>query len=826
MNALNPINYKIHLEPDLENFTFSGNMELLLETQTPVKEIILNILELAIWNCKVSIDGNYQDCSFCVDPQKETLSISLPKAMDGQITLQIDYQGIINDKMAGFYRSKYEIEGKSYFIAVTQFEESDARRAFPCMDHPLKKATFDVDMIVDEDLVPVSNETPIEEIPLDNGKKRAKFQRTPKMSTYLVFFGVGAFESVEDKKDTRVRVLTTPGMTKFAHFGLEFGRQALHFCEEYYGIAYPLPKLDLLAIPDFAFGAMENWGAITFRENLLLNYPEITSKAGEERICEVIAHEIAHQWFGNLVTPSDWKYLWLNESFATYFGYGVVHHYHPGWDVWGQFIEGHTDTALTRDALHETFPIEIPGGEHVVINTSTAPLIYSKGGSILRQIEGYIGSQNFKAGLQHYLKKHAYACADSHHLWEALENVSEMPVTQMIKSWIEQPGYPVIEVHREGDNLSLHQKKFTYLPNESEQKWLVPIQITVFDNCGGSKNVSTLLKDKTVQIELGSNAITYKVNSGQTGFYRVKYKTVKDFHALGKRILDKTLSSEDRWGVQNDLYATVRSGDASLDEYLDYLSNYENEDAFLPLISIAGNIFQAFLLMDGSQKEKVSSLGKSLIEKTLSRIGFEPSPQEPHTTSILRDRILWQAVLYGSKDAAEFGRNAFNALVRSKPIHPDILKSVMMVGAMIGRDDVFDWFDKQFQSSQSEHERMNILAALGCFRDITQIEKTQQYVLEKVPDRNKFIPIVSLSLNPHAIPIMWDWYVSNLNALEQFHPMLYERVIASIVPVCGMMKAPEVKKFFKSYLKENEKVKDVVNLSLEKLDINLRMRTA
>jgi tricorn protease interacting factor F2/3 len=298
-------------------------------------------------------------------------------------------------------------------MAVTQFEESDARRAFPCMDHPARKATFDITIDIDPNLVAISNGAVKDQELLDNGKLRVTFEQTPKMSTYLVFFGVGEFEFIHDEKDDRVRVATLQGMQKFAHFGAELGRKSLEFSESYYGIAYPLPKMDLIAIPDFAFGAMENWGAITFRENLLLHYPEVTSKSGEERIFEVIAHEIAHQWFGNLVTPSDWRYLWLNESFATFFGFGVVDHYCPQWDTWQQFLYSQTGSALTRDALHETFAIEIPGGEHVVINASTAPIIYNKGGSILRQIQGYIGDDNFRKGLQHYLKTYAYGCAAS-----------------------------------------------------------------------------------------------------------------------------------------------------------------------------------------------------------------------------------------------------------------------------------------------------------------------------------------------------------------------------------------------------------------------------
>jgi tricorn protease interacting factor F2/3 len=380
MEQVTPINYRIHLIPDLTNFTFAGNMTLLVEAQKAIEELRLNILDLDILNCAVELNGDFADCTFKTDTEKEELKILLPQKMEGAIYTKIGYEGQINDKMAGFYRSQYLSSAEKKHIAVTQFEESDARRAFPCMDHPAKKATFNIIIDIDTDLVAISNGAVADEKLLENGKKRVTFDQTPKMSTYLVFFGIGEFEFIQDTKDPRVRAVTLPGMESYAKFGLEFGRKSLAFSEAYYGIPYPLPKMDLIAIPDFAFGAMENWGAITFRENLLLHYPDITSKSGEERICEVIAHEIAHQWFGNLVTPSDWKYLWLNESFATYFGYGVVDHYYPQWETWQQFLYGQTGGAMARDALLENFAIEIPGGEHVVINVSTAPIIYSKGG--------------------------------------------------------------------------------------------------------------------------------------------------------------------------------------------------------------------------------------------------------------------------------------------------------------------------------------------------------------------------------------------------------------------------------------------------------------
>ncbi len=826
MLDLAPINYKIHLEPDLINFKFAGKCEILIEASEPAAEVTLNILEVAIWRCRVRQGGENLNCAFAVDPAKEELRIFLPEPMFGKIRLKIDYQGLINDKMAGFYRSKYICQGETRFIAVTQFEESDARRAFPCMDHPAQKATFDIIMDIDNKLVAISNGAVKKEAPLDNGKKRITFEQTPKMSTYLVFFSAGQFEFTQDEKDSRVRVATLPGMKKYAQFGAEFGRKSLEFSESYYGIAYPLPKMDLIAIPDFAFGAMENWGAITFRENLLLHYPEVTSRSGEERICEVIAHEIAHQWFGNLVTPSDWRYLWLNESFATYFGFGVVDCYYPKWATWQQFLNSQTGSALVRDALHETVAIEIPGGEHVVINASTAPIIYSKGGSILRQIEGYIGKDDFKKGLQHYLKTYEYGCAASRHLWQSFEAVAQQPISEMMKSWIEQRGFPIITVKRQGSRLVMTQKRFTYLPNDSDQKWQVPISIRLFPKTGPARQITTLLSDSEQVIDLDEDILAYKVNDRQTGFYRVKYGDVKNLDELGKRVLEKSLSPEDRWGLENDFFALVKSGDVSLEEYLEFIACYQKEDAYLPLTGMASNLYSAYLVVEEGRRQKISSLAKHRFENLLEKIGYDPVPDENHTTSLLRDQLIWDAVLYGSKPALDFAGRQFSALMRGDTIHADIMKSVMQVGALSGNDRTFDWFDQQLQESKIEHERLNMLSALGCFSDEALIIKSQQYTLDTVPARNKFIPVVAMASNPYAIPLLWDWYVNNLEEIEQFHPMLYERVIAAIVPTAGIKRAVEVKAFFDDYLKKSDKAKDIIKLSLERLEINLRMRSA
>lgn len=826
MNAVHPIRYTLRIEPDLVRFCFFGKVEIEIEPRRPVNHVFLNILELAVWSCALKTNDKNILCSFRVDPKKESLKVDLPGTMNGVFHLIVEYQGWINEKMAGFYRSTFKDNDKIRFIAVTQFQESDARRAFPCMDHPAEKADFDVEMIVDADLTALSNTPVASEEALSGNKKRVRFKRTPPMSTYLLFFGVGAFHIQVDEKDPRVRSVTLPGREGYHRFGLEFGRMALQFCEAYYRIPYALDKMDLIAVPDFAFGAMENWGAITFRENLVLHYPETTSRSGEMSICNVIAHEIAHQWFGNLVTPSDWKYLWLNESFATFFAYGVVDHYHPEWQIWDQFLLGQTEPAMRRDSLTDTCAIEIPGGEHVVINTSTAPIIYSKGSSILRVVREYIGGEDMRKGLHHYLNTFQYANAASHHLWEALEEISGKPVITLMKSWIEQPGYPLVQAWRNGRMLTLTQKRFTYLENTSDQTWLIPITVLVYGESGGPRMISILLEDTSAQVDLGADTVAYKINAGQTGFYRVAYGTLADLSAMGRWVADKTLSPEDRWGLQDDLFAQVQNGGAALDDYLAFVAHYHSEDAYLPLSSLAGNLFHAYLVLDGFRRDAIRAVGKSMLEKALVRIGYLPTPGEPVTTALLRDQILWHAVVYGSQSAAEFAAGRFKSLIEGEAMHPDILKSVLMAGALVGGADTLRWLIRRFESCDSEHERIQILNAMGCFQDPDLIRKAFDYALKEVPVRNRFIPMVSAAGNPHAAEVMWPWFVAHIDALETFHPLLYERIIAGIVPVSGLWNPDDVKAFFSQYLKKKPHLESVVGMSLERLEINLRMRRA
>jgi tricorn protease interacting factor F2/3 len=826
MSDVQPVSYHLHITPELDTFTFRGTLRLECRSAETVSEIVLNAADLAIWRCaQLGDDGHAHPCVFCLDPGREQLVIRLATAVQGPLCLTIDYQGVINDRMAGFYRSGYRHFGQPSHIAITQFQEADARRAFPCFDAPRHKAVFHVTLTVAEALTAVANTAVVEERHLPGGWRQVTFAPSPPMSTYLVFLGAGRFDRRASPVDPRVAVLTLPESIDCAAAGLEFGQLALGFCEAYFGLPYPLTKLDLIAVPDFAFGAMENWGAITFRENLLLHTPGVTSRAGLERICEVIAHEIVHQWFGNLVTPASWKYLWLNESFATYFGYGVVHHHHPDWEIWSSFILGQTEPAFARDGLPGTPAIELPGGDEVLINTSTAPIIYSKGGSILRQIEGYIGADAFRDGLRHYLAAHAHGCAESHHLWQAFESVAHKPVSAMMQRWVAQPGHPEIAVRREGDELVLRQRPFCYRPEAATQgQWLVPVTVSVFDEAGRQRRIEALMEGDELRLPLGPQCAAFKLNSLHTGFYRSRYLDPGDLERLGPLVQGQVLPPEDRWGVQADLFAQLRAGQDSLESYLAFMRFYGQETAPLPLTSIAGNLLAAHLVVDAARRPAIAACACRLLEEALARIGLEPRAEEPHARAALRERLIWLAALFGGSQASGFALERFAALKAGKPLHPDLQRCVLQVGARHATHADWQWLAERFLAAASEHERMNLLAAMGCIGTADLLDEVGRFVLTSVPDRNRFIPLAALAENPATAALMWPWYLAHREALERSHPLLYERVIAAIVPLGGLEAPDEVRRFCEAYGATRPALREVVQLSLERLAVNARLR--
>ena len=824
---ITPQRYHIRITPDLKRFVFAGRMTLSADADGPTESILLDCAELAVWHCRIrtgGADDPFVDCRFTVDPVASKLTVHAPGTFSGQFELTIEYAGKINDRMAGFYRSRIPVVDGPDHIAVTQFQESDARRAFPCFDHPARKAVFQVEMIIAGPLTAISNTDTQSIVALEDGRQRVTFEPTPKMSTYLLFFGVGPFAIVRDSIDRRMRAVCLPGQAEQTDFGRAFGRKALAYGEAYFAVAYPLSKMDLIAVPDFAFGAMENWGAITFRENLLLDVPGMTSREPRARICEIIAHEVTHQWFGNLVTPQDWKYLWLNESFATYFGYGMVDHYHPQWQVWHQFIRSQTETALARDALNETIAIEMPGDSPVAINTSTAPIIYSKGGSVLRQLEAWIGPDHFKSGLRRYLADFAYDCAASHHLWESLATASGMPVVEMMRNWVAQPGFPLITVRRKGNRLTLEQRRFTYLPKENDQTWMVPVSVTAYRAQGQASTRQMLLRDQQAELTLPPDTAAYKLNHGQQGCYHVHYADADNWAQLGTLIRERRLGAVDRWGVQNDLFALVKGGRMEMAAFVELAANYCGDAAYLPVSSLDSHLFEAYLVLRGDMKVRAGQTARVLIDAAVDAIGLEPVADEPLTTAMLRDQILGHGCLLGSDAVRNPLVDRFDAFVAGTPIAPDIFKSVLIAGATAGGQAALEAIIGRFESSGVEHERTNLAAALGAFGQWEQLVQALEYSLDKLPDRLRFVPLVAAAGNPSATDRLWRWFEDHFTPLAAMHPLLFERVVAAVIPIPGLQDPRRTQTCCRQWKRQHPHLNEVIALSLERLEINARLR--
>src|SRR5437016_2530924 len=580
-----PTRYELRLEPDLETFAFSGDETVTVTVQEPTTEIVLNAAELEIIEATIKNEGGVSLRGIIErDETVERWRLSFSdKLRPGTWRLSLAFKGTLNDKLRGFYRSTYKDQaGARHVLAATQFEATDARRAFPCWDEPDFKAVFATTLVIDPALTAVSNTVIASETPA-GGKQVVRFADTIKMSTYLVAFVVGRIEPTEPVMigQTPLRLWAIPGKGHLARFGQDIAVASLSFFERYYGIPYPGDKLDLLAIPDFASGAMENLGAITYRETALLVDQKSATHGELERVADVVAHENAHMWFGDLVTMSWWNGLWLNEAFATFMEMLAVDAWKPEWKRWDSFGVSRA-AAFSVDGLPSPRPNEYPVQAPKDAEAMFDVLTYEKGASVLRMLEQHIGPTAFRDGVRDYLHAHAYGNADTNDLWVSLGRIAKQPVPELMDGWIFQPGYPLVTAElREGLELVLTQQRFTYLPNPapstqhpSTGTWQIPLQMRVI--AAGKTNSSRMLlteKDSTVPLPHDWESIL--LNEGGHSFHRVRYAP-----DLLDRLLNTgidRLAVTERFNLINDAWAITAAGLMPFTDYLDLTARFTAE---------------------------------------------------------------------------------------------------------------------------------------------------------------------------------------------------------------------------------------------------------
>ena len=838
-----PVKYRLTLTPNLSEFTFQGEETVELQVVEPTSQIKVNAAELQVSSAQVTFaDGTILPATeIAVDEASETVTLSFGQPLPvGSANLNVHFTGILNDQLRGFYRSQYvDSQGQTHFLATTQFEATDARRAFPCWDEPAIKATYDVTLVIPADLVAISNTLVISETPQGAGAKAVRFAESPRMSTYLLAFMVGNFASVEQRhpSGTLVRVWTTQGKEQQGRFALENAVNLLTYFNDYFGIPYPLEKLDHLAIPDFAAGAMENWGAITYRETALLYDPDNSAAVTRQRVLEVVAHEMAHMWFGDLVTMEWWNDLWLNESFASWMGDKAVDHLYPEWQMWTQFVSHDTNAGLSLDGLKNSHPIEQEVKDPAEIRELFDAISYSKGGATLRMLEHFLGAETFRRGLHDYLSAHQYGNARTEDLWAALEKASGQPVTAVMNTWVKQTGYPLLQVetHRQGPEVNVHlsQRRFLYdhLLDEGARDptlWQVPVSIV---GAGASQEASLLMGEQEAILPVGDGGAAtshdwVKVNSGQTGFYRVSYPA-EEWDRLRPVVETLQLPATDRLGLQNDAYALVRAGFSPATLFLSLAEAYRNEQDATVWSDLATNLRgMESLLYDELYLAQFHAYARGIFQDVVQWVGWDARPGEGHLDALLRSTVLGQAGAYGDPQVLEEAQARYaRFLEEPTSLHPDLRGVVFGLVAETGDRPTYDaLWDLERQATLQE-EKMRFLGALTRFRQQDLLQETLQRSMDpqEVRIQDTMLVVTALAANRYGRNLAWEFVKTNWGEFDR----RYGRggfAIMRLVAIPGAFtteeRAQEVDEFFKSHPAPS--ATRTIQQSLERIRLNVK----
>ena len=775
-----PIHYDLTLTPNFGDFTFAGEVDVTLSMEPGTTEIMLNCSEIEIHSATISWTDAHgaqehaaSNIAYYADAETATISIPVAPAdgLVGNQHLRMSFTGELNDKLRGFYRSQYtNPEGETAYLATTQFEATDARRALPCWDEPAAKATFQVTLIVPEEMEAVSNTPIIEEKRSGDGVKTLLFDTTPVMSTYLLAFVIGDLTHIEKEAadGTAMGVWMTRGKEEQGQFALDTAVKLLSFFNDYFGIPYPLPKLDHLAIPDFAAGAMENWGCITYRETALLVDPQNSSAGTRQRVAEVVAHEMAHMWFGDLVTMEWWDDLWLNESFATWVGTKAVDWLFPEWSMWTQFVNMDTNRAFNLDGLKNSHPIEQEVANPAEVSQLFDAISYSKGGSVLRMLEHFLTPNVFRIGLNTYLTRHSYQNARTTDLWTALEESSGQPVNSIMSSWTGQTGYPVLDVAAtntaNGLSLEVRQERFVFdsvlgedSGDDEEQVW--PVPLTVATN--GAAVTAHLVSGATGTVEVAAPTQPdwFKVNPDQTGFYRVNY-TDTDRERLASLVADRTLPATDRLGIQNDAFALSRAGLLPVTRFLALAESYQEETDASVWSDLATNLREIeSLISDEPYLGAYHAFGRRLFGPAAQRSGWEARPGEGHLDSLTRSTVLSQAGVYGDADVIAQAQELFAAYQNDPSnVRPDLRGVVFSLVAQSGDRAVYDRMWELERAAELHEEKIRFLISMARFQQEELLRETlDRSLTDDVRLQDTIFVVSAVAANNRGRSLAWEF---------------------------------------------------------------------
>eukprot|EP00349_Pseudokeronopsis_sp_Brazil_P003492 CAMPEP_0202971974 /NCGR_PEP_ID=MMETSP1396-20130829/32169_1 /ASSEMBLY_ACC=CAM_ASM_000872 /TAXON_ID= /ORGANISM="Pseudokeronopsis sp., Strain Brazil" /LENGTH=881 /DNA_ID=CAMNT_0049701907 /DNA_START=22 /DNA_END=2667 /DNA_ORIENTATION=+ len=854
-----PSHYNLELTPDLNALTFECDEEIVVSVREQTNSVTLHAREITILSASF-VSGDFTaklvGVSYDLKYHKVQLTFDndIPVSV-GEGKVIIKFQGILNGDMAGFYKSSYaDANGTKKIMASTQFEALDARRAFPCWDEPAIKATFSVTLIIPAHLTALSNmpEVSTVHLPGKNGTmlKKVVFDRSPKMSTYLLAWAVGEFDFVQGitKGGVSIRVFSPPGRALEGKFALDVAIRSLDFYDDFFQVPYPLPKLDMICITEFAMGAMENWGLVTYRETALMIDEAKASPQSKQRVAIVVAHELAHQWFGNLVTMSWWDGLWLNEGFAAFMEHFCTDDIFPDYKIWEQFTTDAFGAAQRLDALKSSHPVIVPIRHAEEVEQVFDAISYCKGSTVVNMVSAILGKDKFREGLQLYFRRHAYGNTETIDLWNAWSEVSGKDIAGLMKNWTTVTGYPFLKVVNETWSanevqITLEQGRFLSDGSESDttELWRIPL-LFASEDAVSSEAVIMDQKVQTFAIPLGATSAGVrpwiKINAGQKALARVAHSN-EMIARLQEAISRGKVAPVDRAALLLDAYALAKAGQGSLESVVDILRALENEESSIVWAAISGVLNGLYSLMESLYVNtpvfnNFVAFGKKLVVKALQKVGWEATGSESHTDKLLRATVIGLLDTFAATDAdvvAE-ARRRFNEHWESPSALPAEYKTtVYKLVLSNGGETEFNRVLQSFRDTEDNQERKYAMFTLGATPSRALKVKTLDWAVKsgEVKLQDFFYPMGSVAGSLEGAELTWGYFRENFEyikaKLAKAAPSLMDAVIVnSVSRFCTEEKAAEIEGFFQTHpLPSSERR---ISQTLENMRANGKMLNA
>ena len=824
-----PANYKLTITPDLEKATFEGDETISIRVTKATSQVTLNAADIDFHDVTIVSGGAMQKAKVTREKEKEMVVLSVEKPLaEGPATVHITYSGILNSEMRGLYLGKDD-QGRKY--AATQFESTDARRAFPSFDEPDYKATFDISAVVDKGHVAISNQKVLSDTPGPGDKHTVRFATTAKMSSYLAALVVGNFEYIEGEADgIPIRVYATSGKKDTGKFALQVASDVLRYYDKYFGIKYPYGKLDLVGLPDFSAGAMENTGCITFREVLL----QVDEKQGsvdlKKTVASVIAHEMAHQWFGDLVTMKWWDDVWLNEGFATWMSSKPIEAFKPEWNFALDDVSN-TGGTLNVDSLASTRPIHQAAETPAQILELFDGIAYGKAASVLRMLETYLGEETFRAGVNAYLQKHQYANATAEDFWDAQAKTSKKPVDKIMPTWVKQAGVPIINVKAQcsgnSTSVTLTQQRYyvdrAKFAEPSDQVWQVPLCMKGSSSISAAPKCQLLTKkEETVTLPGCSNWVL--ANAGATGYYRTGY-SADAVRALATDAETK-LNPAERIAVQADIWASVRIGREPVGDYLAFAQGLQSDRNRAVLEDVLGRLnYIGQYLVSENDRDSYRGWLRQFLAPAMKDVGWEPKAGETDEQRTLRSR-LFNSLGYDARDPetlAQARKIADQAMADPASVDHQLAGGVFPLAAINGDAEFYDKLMAGLKSTKSQEEYYGYFFTLSQFGDQKLLQRTLDFAISPdVRSQDALQLVTSVLGNPAGQQLAWDFIRSHWTEIEKAGgPFASAQVVGATSVFCDAGLRDQVTEFFtahkvaaaeRSYRQSIERINNCVDL--------------